>query len=527
MKLKIFAAVLLSGFSLTLLGQGKPMNPITKAMMDVYDQQLIENPQDYEVYFRRASEYYNHDQYLRALSDVDNAIKYAPANDKDTQYKALSLRGNIYSVTGRHQEALADFEAALKYDPNSYITIFEIANEQASLGDLRNAKANYKKLQRINPRSTEALVGLTRVAIKENQIDLAQDLMNQIVDLNPASSESYIRRASIKKEMGDNAGAVEDLVVAISIEGNARAVQELVLMGNVDYTATINGLSAAIRTAPNVALFYYLRATIAMSHYRYQSALADFRTIIDQNLYNYPGLYDAMAQCYLALGQYPQALKECNFAIGMADNNEPYYITLSKIRRAMGDTELALESAQKAVNLAPHDNDALVQKALCLVSDKKYDEAAEVFGEVLLNDDTNPYWFMLQAWVLNDYLKQPKAAQGFYNRVLEVDYPETDVKSYKGFADLFTRKTVQGDSWIESILSNPDPDGVLNYYGACYYAYAGNLDKAFACMEKSLANGYANAYDWNLNDDARVNVAPLRDDARFKTLMSKYDYLFL
>lgn len=527
MKLKLLAFVAILTTSFSVMGQGKPMNPITRAMMNVYDQQLAENPKDYDVYFRRASEYYNHDQYLRALSDIENAIANTPANDKDMLFKEYSLRGNIYSMTGRHEEALADFKKALTLDNNSYVTVYEIANEEYELDKIPEAKADYKRLQRMNPRSPEALIGLTRVAVKEGNIDLARDLMNQIVDLNPASSTSYIRRASIKKELGDNAGAVEDLVVAISIEGNSRAVQELVLMGNIDYTSTINGLSSAIRTAPNVALFYYLRATIAMAHYRYQSALTDFHTIIDQNLYNYPGLYDAMAKCYLALCRYPEALKECNFAIGMADNNEPYYITLSKIRRAMGDYELALEAADKAVMLAPSDNEALIEKGLCLVSLKDYKGAADLFGEAMLNDDNTPYPYMLRAWVLDEYLNQQSAAKSIYSRVVEMDYPETDVLSYKGFAELYDGDVEGGNKWIASILSKPDIDGVLNYYGACYYAHSGDLDKAFQCMEKSLSNGYANAYNWKIEKDAKINVEPLRSEERFSQLISKYDYLFL
>lgn len=527
MKLKLITACLLMATSLTLMAQGKPMNPITRAMMQVYDQQLAENPKDYEVYFRRASEYYNHDQYLRALSDIENAVKYTPSNDKDMLFKEYSLRGNIYSMTGRHEEALADFQKAMSLDPNSYVTIYELANEQFITGNTAEAKANYKKLQRLNPRSTEALMGLTRIAVKEGNQSLAQDYMNQIVDLNPSAASSYIRRASVRKETGDNTGAVEDLVVAISMEGNSRAVQELVLMGNVDYTATINGLSTAIRTAPNVALFYYLRATIAMAHYRYQAALTDYHTIINENLYNYPGLYDAMAKCYLALGQYPEALKECNFAIGMADNNAPYYVTLAMIHRAMGDYELALEAADKAVKKTPTDVEAMVEKALCLVSVDRAKEAAEILGEVVLTDDTNPYNFMLRAWLLNDYLKQPTAAMGIYNRVADMDFSSDEVRSLRGFAQLFAGDVKAAEKWMEGILKNPDNDGLLHYYGACFYAYDGNLDKAFECMEKSLQAGYANAYDWNVNTDARINVAPLRNEQRFKLLMSKYDYLFL
>lgn len=33
-------------------------DPMTKAMMEVYDQEITANPQAYDVYFRRANEYY-------------------------------------------------------------------------------------------------------------------------------------------------------------------------------------------------------------------------------------------------------------------------------------------------------------------------------------------------------------------------------------------------------------------------------------------------------------------------------------
>jgi Tfp pilus assembly protein PilF len=528
MKLKaLIAAICLTG-SLSVAAQTAPLDPVTQAMMKVYEQVLTANPQDYETYFKRASEYYKHDQYLRALSDVDNAIKYTPAIEKPLLFQEYSLRGNIYYMTERYAEALADFKKALELDPTSYVTIYEIANCEYETNDFESAKANYKKLQRINNRSAEALIGLARIAARENNFGLANDYINEVVDLAPASAESYIRRASVRKIMNNNAGAVEDLLVAISInQGNSRAIQELVIMGNTDYTATMTGLSSAIRTAPNVALFYYLRATIAMSHYRYQAALTDFHTIIDQNLYNYPGLYDAMAQCNLALGKYPEALKECNFAIGFADDNAPYYVTLARIRRAMGESELALEAAQKAVKKDPRDNNAMVEEGLCLISEKKYQEAAERFGEAMVNDDTNAWYFMLRAWALNDFMKQSNAAVAVYKRVLDLEYPENDVRSFRGFAALFAGDRKTGDAWIESILAQPDNDGILNYYGACYYAQAGDKDNAFRCMEKSLTHGYANAYDWKLNSDARINIAPLRSDERFNALMSKYDYLFL
>ena len=79
----------------------------------------------------------------------------------------------------------------------------------------------------------------------------------------------------------------------------------------------------------------------------------------------------------------------------------------------------------------------MVEEGLCLISEKKYQEAAERFGEAMVNDDTNAWYFMLRAWALNDFMKQSNAAVAVYKRVLDLEYPENDVRSFRGFAALF------------------------------------------------------------------------------------------
>lgn len=526
---RLFAALMLLAASAFTLSAQKAMNPITKAMMDVYQQQLLEDPKDYETYFRRANEYYNHDQYLRALSDVENAIRYTPVSDKDLLFQEYSLRGNIYYMNGKFTDALNDLNKALELDPTSYVTIYLIANTQYELGDLQGAKATYRKLQRINNRSAEALFGLARVAARENNLGLANDLSNEAVDLAPSSADSYVRRAAVRQLMGSNQGAVEDLLVAISTDkSNPLAIAELVKISNTDYTAVMNGLSSAIRTAPNVPIFLYLRATIAMAHHRYQAALTDFQKILELGLYDYAGLHDSIALCQLALGHYPEALQEANFAIGSSDDNSSYYVTRSRIRRAMGEDKQALESADMAVEQNNLNNEALIQKAWCLTDAGKKKEAAALLGEVVLNDDTNPYYLLTRASLLAAD-NQRQGAQTAASELLELESPSaTDVKSLRGFALLILDKPGEGVAWIEDVLAaNPDNDGSINYYAACFYAQQGNFDRAFQCMETSLRNGYASLYDWKVNSDGLINVKPLREDSRFDDLMSKYDYLFL
>jgi len=63
---------------------------------------------------------------------------------------------------------------------------------------------------------------------------------------------------------------------------------------------------------------------------------------------------------------------------------------------------------------------------------------------------------------------------------------------------------------------DPDDPGVL-YNVACVHAFLGQPDEAFACLEKSVRNGFGHR-EWLENDS---DLDPLRADPRFQALLSK------
>ncbi|MDE6085355.1 MAG: hypothetical protein K2G40_03000, partial [Muribaculaceae bacterium] len=368
-----------------------------------------------------------------------------------------------------------------------------------------------------------------RIAVKENNLGLANEYADRAITFEPSNSIAYQQRASIRQLMGNNNGAVDDLIVAISVDkDNTTALARLVAMSNVDYNAVINGLSSAIQQAPAVGMFVYLRATIAMAHYRYKSAIDDFHLIIDENLYNYHGIYGSLAQCYYGLGKYQEALTEVNQAMSMTSDNGSYYILRAKIRRAMDDFEKAYESAATALDKLPDSPAAMSEKGLCAKSKKEYREASDLFGEAIMDEPDNIINYIYRAQLLNDFLKEGAAARSLYQRAIDIDFPETSVKSLKGFVYMLQGNKADAISWIESILSeNKDIDGSLNYYAACLYSQLNMTEKAFACMETSLENGYADYYNWTRYDDSVVSVAPMRKNSKFNNLLERYNYLHI
>ncbi len=503
-------------------------NPITKAMMKVYQQQLDEDPQDYETYFKRANEYYNHNQYAKALTDINNALKYVPTTEIDLKYQSLCLRASIYEVTKNYEKALNDLNNALQIEPNSYSVIYRKANAEYLLMKYDEAKADYQRMLRLNNRSIEALIGLSRIAVNEKNLGLANEYADNAVALAPTEATVYLRRASVRKLMGNNTGAVDDLILALSTgKETTKALQELVDMGNTDYNAVMTGLSNAIRQAPKVGMYYYIRGTIAKAHYNYVAAMADFKKIINENLYNYHGIHRELAECQYCLGKYDEAIYDINYAINATSENSEYYVIKAKILRALGQAKEGLECCNIALTKNPNLTEAISIKGLCLTDLGDYEQAVILFGEATLNEANNPYYYMLRANIIEKHLKQEENANTIYERIIDMDNNPNDVKSLKGFALLALKRNNIAKNWIENILSTTtDNDGIVYYYATCLYSQLGNIDKAIECMKVSLQKGYANYYDWTLNSDTNINIAPIRENKQFHELLSQYSLIF-
>lgn len=513
----------------TASAQSGIKNPVTQAVLAVYEDELRQNPHDYNILLARADEYYRHSEYIRALDDVDKVLLYAPESEDDVRLRAYVLRAGIYNETKRPEQALPDLEKAALLAPDSYSVIYQKANTEFLTGKYSAAKDDFNRLLRLNRRAPEGYIGLARVAVKENNLGVANEMLENAVNLDPNNAETYVRRASVRRLMGNHNGAVDDLILAISSDNkHTKAMQELLDYGNTNYPATMAGLSNAITQAPQVGMFRYIRAVVAQAHFHYLAAIKDYQEILDKGIYNYHGIYASIAECNYALGNYTEALDNIDRALGMIRDNASHYVLRSQILRALGRNDEAIQAAAQALAVNRQDNDALAEMAMAYVGAGNYDEASNLLGEAMLNDAESARYPMLRAWVYEKYLHKDAAARQLYTNVSEMDHYFIDnPRSLKGFALLFLGEKEQGKRWIDNILETvTDYDGLIHYYATCFYAQAGETEKALKLAEKALDLGYANYHNWTEASDGGVNPGELRDDLRFLNLLHRYDNIF-
>lgn len=504
-------------------------DPMSDALLRAYGQLLDEDPRDPDTLFRRASLYYKNNDYIRALDDLNTALKYFLPEQADERQQALGMRANVLMAMHKYDQALADLNELLGEEAQNYSLIYERATALYELGRYQEAKSDFNRMLRLNPRSREATLGLARVAVKENNLGTATELADRAVALSPSDPDIYIRRASVRTLMGNRAGAVDDYITAISLdpENTPRALGELVSISREDYPAVISGLSAAIAKAPKNGMYYFIRAMIAQGHSNYPAAIADYDRIINENLDTYPGINAALAECYYALGRYDIALLNADYAISATENNAFYYMLKSRILRAKGEWAQAVSAAEKALEKEPEMTDALVCKALAQLPLDESAEASVALSEAAMVAAEDARVAILRGWVLADYRHQQANAENAWERVLDMDYDFDNVRSLRGFALLPLGRTEQADAWMDRVLQTAnDYDGEVNYYATCYYSQRGMADRALRCMEASLEKGYADYHNWTAATEANINCSPLRGDARFKALLDKYAHIF-
>jgi tetratricopeptide (TPR) repeat protein len=499
-------------------------NKFNDAVMQVYNQELKENPHDYGVLYSRANQYLMDGKYQLALDDVNTAMKYAPVNDKDTRVEQYMLRAQIQGAMGNKSAELTDLRSAAAIDPTSLSCATLLADAAYENGDYATARGAYQKLLSANNLNYDALAGMARVSVKEKNMGQAEEYMNRAVSLYPAEPRVYVNRADVLEMTGNYVASAQDLIMAMSVKnGDANAMSHLIKLSDSHYKDVITALSNTIDKAPKVGMFYYIRAAIAMRHCHYAAAKNDYRTIIDAKLYSYHGIYYNMAQCEYQLGKYDDALLSVGTAIGLCSTRPDYFTLQSELQLEKGDPTAALITIDKALALNDSDYEALEQKAKILLVQGDNSNALTALNASVAAKPVNADVQLLRAWVEKNLMNTPNLATVDYKAILAMESSDSSIYAMKGFALQGLGRSHEANQWADDIVKNPDrAGGEAAYYAAVLLSQTGNNDKALLYLEAALAEGYGSYRNLALNKEAYFSIEPLRALPGFKPLLARY-----
>lgn len=493
----------------SLSGGAQQINPITRAMLDGYEEILKENPNDYQTLYERAAQLYRLSQYDRAMNDLSKALQLTPVKESDMRLRELTLMTDVAIEMKNYELALKSVEEALAIDPDNYANIYKKGNVDLLLNRPEDAYRAYSSMQRLKTRSQEAYFGMAKADIMLNKMAEAEELLKEAEAADPSNFVTYCRIGDLYQDMNQPEKASSNYLIAFSMASDpTRPLNSLVNLAKTNYPAVAAALNYALEKSTNRVPLLYLKGSIALEAGYYADAADAFGKLVELPDGHDDGIYSQLAQADLYMGDTTAAMSNINKALNLSGKSS-LYVVKSRIELAEGNINAAVMDASKGVAANTSSVYALIAKARALIAEKNGEEALKSLNEAVMLNPENAEALLLRAYVNTNMLNNGKVAISDLNRIATAEFDTMRDIAMQCIARAKIGKTMDAESEMTEALKTHNTPSDL-YYAAVYYAQTDNLQKGIELLKRAIYEGFQNKYLVELDDEPWFNVAALR-----------------
>ena len=150
-------------------------------------------------------------------SDVADTVEFTASTGAQKNAIVLNQQGLAKQNLGDWDGAMADYNQAIRLDPNYSAAYDNRGNVKRQQGDLNAAMADINQAIRLNPKNGLAYFNRAGVKEKKGDWDGAIADFNRAISLKPNYSAAYRERGEVKRKKGDINGADADFNQALKL----------------------------------------------------------------------------------------------------------------------------------------------------------------------------------------------------------------------------------------------------------------------------------------------------------------------
>jgi len=353
--------------------------------------------------------------------------------------------------------SLTKFESMLKTNNVLFFDSEEfedIIHHYLNQGKVALAKKAIKLGLNQHPTSTNLKLFKIEVYVFENQLDIAENLLNELYFLEPLNEEVYIQKANILSKKDKHEDAIEILIKALDLTEDPIDLYSLI------------GMEYLFLDKFENAKEYFMKCVE-----------------VDQN--DYSALYN-MIYCFDFLDQNKEAIDFLNIFLDKNPYSEVAWHQLGKQYFALKEYEKALAAFDFAIISDDTFIGAYLEKGKILEKLKRYTDAIESYDVTLqLNDPTS--FALLRIGNCYEKLGQDDLAVQFYYRTVHED-PLLD-KGWISITKYYSKThNYQKALYYINKAINIDSENVI------YWKYYAQINLRLNFLEES-EHGYKRALD--------------------------------
>jgi tetratricopeptide (TPR) repeat protein/S1-C subfamily serine protease len=331
-----------------------------KALVSI-DTAIKLEPQDRTLLYDKALILSLQKQYAAAIKIYDNLIR-----EREDSY-AYEGRGVAKLSGGDYKGAIADFDRAIKINPNLSNAYNGRGAVKLALGDNKGAISDFDRVIKINPNHAETYVSRGTAKLNQGEKKEALADFNRAIKINPNYAEAYIYRGTAKSDLGDKQEANADFDRAIKINPNydtAYFFRGAAKLNQGEKKEALADFDRAIKINPNYAEVYIFRGTVKSDLGEKKGAIADFDRAIQINP-NYAEAYGSRGLTKLAWGDKQGAIADLSKGAELSRQQkrmDSYQQTMKLIAQLKGEGTIA--DRDRAIKTNPNDAAAYIEQGL-------------------------------------------------------------------------------------------------------------------------------------------------------------------
>ena len=486
--------------------------------LEYLNEELEENPDNgYALAWIAVVRNYQ-EEYGRALTAADLAIKHIPRKDK--QYKAFAyiVRAEVYVGLGENEKALADFTSAIKETPDDANVYEKRADLYYYMEKYDLADKDYQKIISIDPGNVMGYMGIGRNANAEKRYEDAIEQFSYVTKLASDYSSGYSFRAESLIGLKKYDEAIDDIIHALDIDYDNKAFYLMQDVADSAMVPLVAKLKIQSTKNPNNDYWLYCLGAVYENKGAYKKAITYYTDCQKKNPSSVTSC--RISNCYSEIGDYASALQHIDNAITLDSTNYDNVMAKADILYESGDAKAAILELSKYVAHYPEYYGGYYRRGWYKDNSSDVDGAIEDYTMAIVLQPDYAYAYLGRGdmYALKG---DKKSAEADYKKVIELDTIPGN-SSCAQYAYLELGQKEKAVEFMNNVIEK-DPNDAGNYYdAACLHSRMGELDKSIEFLQTALEKGFRRFSHLEMDDD----LDAIRELPKYKELIQHYKSIF-